>query len=187
MNYYRATLYALIWTGETIPRVQILSFTACYFYMLDQSGIVSGLLNRKNCFRFTGSWGMTFADDNTLLVTERNGHILSVDIATGKSTQLMEDPAGLYANGQGGLLDIAMSPFEPNKAYVTYSKRTASVQIPLLLPSHFQTVSFQTGKTSLRQRPIPRPIATMVVGWPSMISTSTWVLVIAENEIMDRT
>lgn len=88
-------------------------------------------------------WGMTFADNNTLLVTERNGHILSVDIATGKSTQLMEDPAGLYANGQGGLLDIAMSPFEPNKAYVTYSKRTASGSDTTLA-----TFTFSDGKLS---------------------------------------
>ena len=88
-------------------------------------------------------WGMTFADDNTLLVTERNGHILSVDIATGKSTQLMEDPAGLYANGQGGLLDIAMSPFEPNKVYVTYSKRTASGSDTTLA-----TFTFSDGKLS---------------------------------------
>ncbi|MFN3015452.1 PQQ-dependent sugar dehydrogenase [Vibrio coralliilyticus] len=88
-------------------------------------------------------WGMAFADDNTLLVTERNGHILSVDIATGKSTQLMEDPAGLYANGQGGLLDIAMSPFEPNKAYVTYSKRTASGSDTTLA-----TFTFSDGKLS---------------------------------------
>ncbi|WP_216601933.1 PQQ-dependent sugar dehydrogenase [Vibrio coralliilyticus] len=88
-------------------------------------------------------WGMTFADDNTLLVTERNGHILSIDIATGKSTQLMEEPAGLYANGQGGLLDIAMSPFEPNKAYVTYSKRTASGSDTTLA-----TFTFSDGKLS---------------------------------------
>ncbi|WP_216610430.1 PQQ-dependent sugar dehydrogenase [Vibrio coralliilyticus] len=88
-------------------------------------------------------WGMAFADDNTLLVTERNGHILSVDIATGKSTQLMEDPAGLYANGQGGLLDIAISPFEPNKAYVTYSKRTASGSDTTLA-----TFTFSDGKLS---------------------------------------
>lgn len=60
-------------------------------------------------------WGMAFFDDITLLVTERNGHILALNIITGETSKLMENPSNLYSAGQGGWLDIALSPFEKNK------------------------------------------------------------------------
>ena len=92
-------------------------------------------------------WGMTFADDNTLLVTERNGHIVAVNLNTGRTTQLMENPEDLYASGQGGLLDIIMSPFSPGWVYVTYSKITATGSDTALATFYFsdnKLTQFQT-------------------------------------------
>ena len=66
-------------------------------------------------------WGLAYVDDSTLLVTERNGAIKSVNLATGKHQVVAEIP-NVWAQGQGGLLDIALSPFEENTLYVTYSK-----------------------------------------------------------------
>ena len=71
-------------------------------------------------------WGMAFIDNEHLLVSERNGHLLVIDLKSQKKIKLMDNPTDLYAAGQGGWLDIALSPFERNKVYVTYSRDTTS-------------------------------------------------------------
>ncbi|NAW59598.1 MULTISPECIES: PQQ-dependent sugar dehydrogenase [unclassified Vibrio] len=70
---------------------------------------------------FAVPWGMSFVDNDTLLVTERNGGIKQLTLSTGAIRNLFE-VEGVWARGQGGLLDIAVSPFDPGKVYVTYSK-----------------------------------------------------------------
>ncbi|MGS0674869.1 PQQ-dependent sugar dehydrogenase [Shewanella sp. 125m-1] len=66
-------------------------------------------------------WGLAYIDTNTMLVTQRDGAIKQLDLKTGQHKTLLE-PANVWAEGQGGLLDIALSPFEANKIYFTYSK-----------------------------------------------------------------
>ncbi|MCG9730628.1 PQQ-dependent sugar dehydrogenase [Shewanella sp. Isolate13] len=66
-------------------------------------------------------WGLTYVDDNTMLISQRDGVIKQLDLKTGKHETLLK-PANVWAQGQGGLLDIALSPFEANKIYLTYSK-----------------------------------------------------------------
>ena len=67
-------------------------------------------------------WGLAYVDDSTMLVTEREGVIKQVDLKTGEQTTLFRLP-NVWAKGQGGALDIALSPFEEDKIYVTYSKK----------------------------------------------------------------
>ncbi|NOH71294.1 PQQ-dependent sugar dehydrogenase [Vibrio pectenicida] len=100
-------------------------------------------------------WGMAFFDDNTLLVTERNGHILTLNTKTGSTSKLMENPSNLYSGGQGGWLDIALSPFEKNKFYVTYSQKTQTGSDTALASflyqsgklSQFETIFTSTSKS----------------------------------------
>jgi aldose sugar dehydrogenase len=66
-------------------------------------------------------WGLAYIDDSTMLITERNGAIKHINLVTGKQQTLAEIP-NVWAKGQGGLLDVALSPFDENKIYVTYSK-----------------------------------------------------------------
>jgi glucose/arabinose dehydrogenase len=66
-------------------------------------------------------WGLAYIDDSTMLITERNGAIKHINLVTGKHQTLAEIP-NIWVKGQGGLLDIATSPFDKNKIYVTYSK-----------------------------------------------------------------
>ncbi|WP_390239044.1 PQQ-dependent sugar dehydrogenase [Vibrio sp. F74] len=66
-------------------------------------------------------WGLAYIDDNTMLITERSGAIKRLNLLTGEHKTLAEIP-NVWAKGQGGLLDIALSPFDDNKIYVTYSK-----------------------------------------------------------------
>lgn len=67
-------------------------------------------------------WGMSFVSNDQLLVTERNGDIVLVDLKTQTKTSLLH-VASVAANGQGGLLDVALSPHDPTVFYFTYSKQ----------------------------------------------------------------
>ncbi len=51
-------------------------------------------------------WGMEFLNHDTVLVTERGGQLLRIDLADGKATQITGVPR-VYARRQGGLLDVA--------------------------------------------------------------------------------
>ena len=68
-------------------------------------------------------WGLCFISANHLLVTDRSGPIRRVDIDTGQATLLKNVPEVL-AEGQGGMLDVAISPrFKKDGwIYFTYVK-----------------------------------------------------------------
>ncbi|BCO30452.1 dehydrogenase [Thiohalobacter sp. COW1] len=68
-------------------------------------------------------WGMAFLDAGTLLFTERAGRVGRLNLATGAVSYLDGVP-GVYAEGQGGLLDIAPAPdhAETGWIYFTYAK-----------------------------------------------------------------
>ena len=51
-------------------------------------------------------WGMEFLDHDTVLVTERDGRLIRIDLGDGSATQIMGVPP-VYARRQGGLLDVA--------------------------------------------------------------------------------
>lgn len=68
-------------------------------------------------------WGMSFINNTQAIVTERNGDIVLVDINKGTKRTVLEVP-NVASSGQGGLLDIALSPYDPDKFYFTYSKQT---------------------------------------------------------------
>lgn len=68
-------------------------------------------------------WGMTWLSDGRMLVTERKGEILIFkdDKFTGEKIQGLPE---VYANGQAGLLDIAIHPdfAENGWIYISYAK-----------------------------------------------------------------
>lgn len=68
-------------------------------------------------------WGMTFISEDKLLITQREGTVFLLDINTSFKTKLANTPAVL-AEGQGGLLDIALSPDYKSSdwIYFTYVK-----------------------------------------------------------------
>ncbi|OUX19258.1 MAG: glucose dehydrogenase [Gammaproteobacteria bacterium TMED257] len=63
-------------------------------------------------------WGMTFIDDNNLLLTEKTGEIIRINIETGEKFSIDHELDFFYF-GQGGLLDIL---YKDNYVYVTYSE-----------------------------------------------------------------
>lgn len=54
-------------------------------------------------------WAMTFLSKTKLLVTEREGHVVLLDIQNATKIKLTNTPT-VMAEGQGGMLDIALSP-----------------------------------------------------------------------------
>lgn len=70
-------------------------------------------------------WGMAFLPNGAIIVTERSGTVKLVQ--DGRSTDIQGAPA-VAANGQGGLLDVALHPeFERNRlVYFTYSARDSA-------------------------------------------------------------
>lgn len=68
-------------------------------------------------------WGMSFLSANHLLVTERNGAVRLVEIDNGR-VSLLNNVPDVLAKGQGGMLDIALSPNYKKDGwiYFTYVK-----------------------------------------------------------------
>jgi len=72
---------------------------------------------------FENPWGLAFLpDDGRLLVTERPGRLSLVDPADGTVEGVAGAPDA-FAEGQGGLLDVAVHPDYPDddRIYLTYS------------------------------------------------------------------
>jgi glucose/arabinose dehydrogenase len=69
-------------------------------------------------------WGMVFISEHELLVTERDGTLTLIDTKTGKNHPLSGLPMDIHHQGQGGLLDVAISPdFQQTSwVYFSYSK-----------------------------------------------------------------
>lgn len=67
-------------------------------YSLEKVGEVKGV-----------PWGLTFVDDNLAFVTTREGSAYLLDVRTG-DLALISGLPDVYARGQGGLMDVAISP-----------------------------------------------------------------------------
>jgi glucose/arabinose dehydrogenase len=67
-------------------------------------------------------WGLAFLPDGKMLVTERRGRLDLVQ--GGGKLQEIEGVPEVYANGQGGLLDVALDPdFNKNRLiYLSYAE-----------------------------------------------------------------
>lgn len=67
-------------------------------------------------------WSFVFLDSHTMLITERSGEMKRLDLRSGKAERVVGVP-NVYAYGQGGLLDLRLSPnFSTDKLiYFTYA------------------------------------------------------------------
>lgn len=68
-------------------------------------------------------WGMAFLPDGSMLVTERRGRMRIVN-ADGKVGEPLAGLPEIYAQGQGGLLDVVLAPnfASSKKIYFSYSE-----------------------------------------------------------------
>ena len=63
-------------------------------------------------------WGMTFINDDNLLITEKTGEILRINMKTGEKHSI-DHELNFFYYGQGGLLDIL---YKEGYVYVSYSE-----------------------------------------------------------------
>jgi len=68
-------------------------------------------------------WGMIFLSSNELLITERSGSVILFNLKTSKKNILENTPKVMH-DGQGGMLDVALSPDYKTSGwiYFTYVK-----------------------------------------------------------------
>jgi len=64
-------------------------------------------------------WGMTFVDNENLLITEKNGKLIKINILNGNQTEINHE-LNIFAGRQGGLLDIL---YHNQYIYFTFSHR----------------------------------------------------------------
>lgn len=70
-------------------------------------------------------WGMSAFDQDRVMITQRNGEIGILRLSSGQYRKISQVKQAV-SSGQGGLLDVAHSPFNPNQFYFTYSKKVGS-------------------------------------------------------------
>ena len=73
---------------------------------------------------FNHPWGMAFLPDGRLFVTERNTGKLYVVARDGTRSDAIEGTPTVFAEGQGGLLDVALAPefAENSHVYLSYAE-----------------------------------------------------------------
>ncbi|MGB0206333.1 MAG: PQQ-dependent sugar dehydrogenase [Neptuniibacter sp.] len=72
---------------------------------------------------FRHPWGMTWIDQNTLLITEKEGKGWIADVNSRKKQQIYGWPDSINSDGQGGLLDVVTDPMftENKRLYFSFS------------------------------------------------------------------
>lgn len=86
--------------------------------------IVDDSLNIKQVTQFDGTpWGIALLNDQEAIITIQKGEAYRVNLSTGNKQRLTGLPS-VDNKGQGGLLDVAISPDFNNQAwlYFTYAK-----------------------------------------------------------------
>lgn len=78
--------------------------------------IVNELTQQKDVI-----WGFDFLDSDRIIFTERSGKIKVLNLKNG-SVMNVEGVPKVWAEGQGGLLDIRVHPKDASSVYITYSE-----------------------------------------------------------------
>jgi len=105
-----------------------------------QSG---GLLLEQIAEGFSVPWAMAFISDEQLIITEREGRIQLLNIKTNKR-QLINNAPEVFAEGQGGMLDVKLSPDYKSTGwiYFTYVKEQDGEGVTVLARAKLQADSF---------------------------------------------
>ncbi len=89
----------------------------------------AGVVELERIVRLNHPWGMDFVPGGGLIVTERDGRLLLVDPSAPEGERLIavNRAPDVYARGQGGLLDVALSPdFATSRVlYLSYAERAS--------------------------------------------------------------
>lgn len=87
-------------------------------------------------------WGLSYVGDNRVMVSEKNGTVGLLNLSNNKYTAIGTHP-NVRVSGQGGLLDIAQSPFDHQQIYFTYAKQVGNA-----IETTLSTAKFNQGQLS---------------------------------------
>ena len=82
-------------------------------------------------------WGMTFISPDEIVFTERGGKVKKLNL-TGKAITELRGAPRVWANGQGGMLDVAVQKgyTKGDWLYLTYSKEVDNSAVTTLARAH---------------------------------------------------
>ncbi|MGP2656077.1 PQQ-dependent sugar dehydrogenase [Malaciobacter sp. WC5094] len=88
-------------------------------------------------------WGMDFLDENRLILTQKDGKVFVLNLKT-KALQNIKNIPKVYYQGQGGFLDIKVSPNYKSDSwiYFTYSKNINNQGLTTLARVKLENNSF---------------------------------------------
>lgn len=87
-------------------------------------------------------WGLSYLGDSKVLVSEKNGTVGVLNLENNTYQDIGKVP-DVHVSGQGGLLDIAVSPFDPTQIYITYSKSVGKA-----IETTLAKAAYQNGRLS---------------------------------------
>ncbi|MFP4331691.1 MAG: PQQ-dependent sugar dehydrogenase [Campylobacterales bacterium] len=99
--------------------VAMMIFTTLLFGQIDDKNIKTEQITTIDGV----PWALEFIDDKNLLITQKSGKIYRLNIDTKELIEIKNPPKSLDY-GQGGLMDIALSPefTKTKEIYLTYTK-----------------------------------------------------------------
>jgi glucose/arabinose dehydrogenase len=101
--------------------------------------IIFSFLNAKETFKIQEiannlniPWGMAFLDEKNMIVTLKSGYVIKINVDTKNITKLAR--LNIYQKGQGGLMDVQVSPNFKNDGWVyfTYVKKLGANGVTVL-------------------------------------------------------
>lgn len=109
---------------------------------------------------FNHPWGMAFISETLALITERSGQLRLVDLTRGDIGTPLSGLPDIYAEGQGGLLDVALAPDfkETREIYLSFSEPQLMGAVTAVFRAKLSQDStrLEEGQTIFRQNMIAR-------------------------------
>ena len=105
-------------------------------------------------------WGMSFIDDDNLLITQRGGQMIRLQISTGQTAQINNLPE-VFARRQGGLLDVLnhLNDAGQTDVYFCYSKPVPGGAVTALDLARLEDDRLTQRKTLFQANDVsPRPL-----------------------------
>ena len=112
------TVWYIIGMGMIFFVGHDLAYSKTYTFMTEKHTVIAEPVYK----RLRHPWGLAFLPDNSMLITERGGN-LNLLSANGILTRIKNVPT-VWAEGQGGLLDVAVDKSFSNNStiYISYSE-----------------------------------------------------------------
>lgn len=103
-------------------------------------------------------WGMVFISPQELLIAEKNGQFRILNLNTKKTTAVKNGKINVYNEGQGGLLDVALSSdfAQSGLIYYTYAKNLNEGQTTVLAKARLKGATLSDVREIFTALPIKK-------------------------------